>query len=119
MKALTLCFKPHLSFSTLGLLPTKPPLSRFLQCLGINLASPKLVGNAAEQGGRPRSCGEHPVRRQHRPARATTSLYFYIALGKSLAVEGFFIFSYGPCSAETLAQSGNIDREAPSSKKVL
>ena len=67
-----------------------------------------LVGNAAELGGRPRSCGEHPVRRQHRPARATASLYFYIALGKSLAVAGFIIFSFGPCSAETLAQCGNM-----------
>ena len=27
-----------------------------------------LCGNAAEQGDRPRSCGCHSVRRQHRPA---------------------------------------------------
>ena len=33
-----------------------------------NHAHPMLVGNAAEQGSRPRSCGEYPVRRQHRPA---------------------------------------------------
>jgi hypothetical protein len=27
-----------------------------------------LCGNAAEQGGRPRSCGCHSARQQHRPA---------------------------------------------------
>jgi len=57
MKAFTLCFMPHLSFGTFWPLPTKPPLSRFLQCLGFYLASPMLVGNAAVQGARPRSCG--------------------------------------------------------------
>ena len=54
----TLHYKSHPSYSSHHwLLPTKPPLSRFLQGLGFNLASPMLCGQAAEQGGCPRSCG--------------------------------------------------------------
>ena len=66
-----LLYKPHQSYKpSFKPLPTKPPLSRFLHCLGFNLASPMLCGNAAEQSGRPRSCGCHSVRQQHRPAAA-------------------------------------------------
>ena len=61
-----------------------------------NPASPMLVGNAAEQGGRPRSCGEYPVRRQHRPARATACLYFSIALGKSRSGRWLLLFFFWP-----------------------
>ena len=57
-RAPTLHYKSHPSYSSHHwFLPTKPPLSRFLQGLGFYLASPKLCGQAAEQGGCPRSCG--------------------------------------------------------------
>ena len=57
-RATTHHYKSHPSYNSHHwLLPTKPPLSRFLHCLGFNPAYPMLVGNAAEQGGCPRSCG--------------------------------------------------------------
>ena len=57
-RAPTLHYKSHPSFSSHHwFLPTKPPLSRFLQGLGFYSASPKLCGQAAEQSGCPRSCG--------------------------------------------------------------
>ena len=49
-RAPTLHYKSHPSYSSHHwYLPTKPPLSRFLQGLGFNLASPKLFGNVAVQ----------------------------------------------------------------------
>ena len=93
----------------LGHLPTKPPLSRFLQCLGINSASPKLCGNAAVQGARPRSCGRTlcpsttPPSAARRPASTSTSPWARVA-----AVAGFMYFSFSPCSAATHARGGNI-----------
>ena len=78
-RAPTLHYKSHPSYSSHHwFLPTKPPLSRFLQGLGFNLASPKLCGQAAEQGGCPRSCGRplcsstSPPSAARRPA--TTSI---------------------------------------------
>ena len=90
-------------------LPSKPPLSRFLQCLGFNLASPKLVGNAAVQGARPRSCGRTlcpsttPPSTARRPASTSTSPWARVA-----AVAGFIYFSFSHCSAATHAQCGHM-----------
>ena len=90
-------------------LPTKPPLSRFLQCLGINLGHPKLVGNAAVQGARPRSCGRTlclsatPPSAARRPATTSKSPWARVT-----AVAGVFFFSLGPCSAATHARGGNM-----------
>ena len=90
-------------------LPSKPPLSRFLQCLGINLGHPKLVGNAAVQGARPRSCGRTlcpsttPPSAARRHASTSQSPWARVA-----AVAGFLNFSFNPCSAATHARGGNM-----------
>jgi hypothetical protein len=75
------------------LLPTKPPLSRFLHGLGFNLASPKLCGKADRQGARPRSCGRTlclsatPPSAARRPASTSISPWARVA-----AVVGIIIF---------------------------
>ena len=86
--------KSHPSYSSHHwFLPTKPPLSRFLQSLGFNFASPKLCGQAAEQGGCPRSCGRplcsstSPPSAARRPATTSISPWARVA-----AVEGIIIF---------------------------
>ena len=57
-KEMPLRYKSHLSYKpSFWLLPTKPPLSWFLQKGSSNLAHPMLCCNAASQGARPRSCG--------------------------------------------------------------
>ncbi len=103
-------YKPHPSYSShYWLLPTKPPLSRFLQGLGFNLASPKLCGQAAEQGGCPRSCGRplcsstSPPSAARRPATTSISPWARVA-----AVAGVIYFSFSPCSAATHARGGNM-----------
>jgi hypothetical protein len=108
-------YKPHPSYSShYWLLPTKPPLSRFLQGLGFNLASPKLCGQAAEQGGCPRSCGRplcsatSPPSAARRPATTSISPWARVA-----AVSGFMYFSFSPCSAATHARGGNMLFEKP------
>ena len=73
------------------------------------LASPKLCGQAAEQGGRPRSCGRplcsstSPPSAARRPASTSKSPWARVA-----AVEGFMYFSFSPCSAATHARGGNM-----------
>ena len=63
-------------------------------------ASPKLFGNAAVQGARPRSCGRTlcssttPPSAARRPATTSISPWARVA-----AVAGFMYFSFGPCSA--------------------
>ena len=85
-----------------------------------NYAHPMLVGNAAEQGSRPRSCGEYPVRRQHHPARATACLYFSIALGKSRSGRGLHLFFFWPLlRLRHLPSAATSIGKAPTSKKVL
>ncbi|MCR5658698.1 MAG: hypothetical protein K6G25_05180 [Bacteroidales bacterium] len=70
--------------SPIRLLPTKPPLSWFLQKESSIPASPMLVGNAASQGARPRSCGRTLCLSTTPPSgRATASSNFSIAQGKS------------------------------------
>ena len=109
-RAPTLHYKSHPSYSSHHwFLPTKPPLSRFLQGLGFNFASPKLCGKADRQGARPRSCGRTlclsatPPSAARRPATTSISPWARVA-----AVVGIIIFSFGPCSAETLARGGNM-----------
>ena len=112
-RAPTLHYKSHPSYSSHHwFLPTKPPLSRFLQGLGFNLASPKLCGQAAEQGGCPRSCGRplcsstSPPSAARRPATTSKSPWARVA-----AVAGFMDFSFSPCSAATHAQCGHMSFE--------
>ena len=93
-RAPTLHYKSHPSYSSHHwFLPTKPPLSRFLHGLGFYSASPKLCGQAAEQGGCPRSCGRplcsstSPPSAARRPATTSISPWARVA-----AVEGIIIF---------------------------
>ena len=93
-RAPTLYYKSHPSYSSHHwFLPTKPPLSRFLQSLDFNLASPMLCGKADRQGARPRSCGRTlclsatPPSAARRPATTSTSPWARVA-----AVVGIIIF---------------------------
>lgn len=108
-RAPTLYYKSHPSYSSYYWpLPTKPPLSRFLQGLGFYLTSPKLCGQAAEQGGCPRSCGRplcsstSPPSAARRPATTSQSPWARVA-----AVAGFMFF-FSPCSAATHARGGHM-----------
>ena len=66
-RAPTLYYKSHPSYSSYYWpLPTKPPLSRFLQ--GFNLASPSCAVMPPFRVLVLVPAGEHSARRQHRPA---------------------------------------------------
>ena len=108
-RAPTLHYKSHPSYSSHHwFLPTKPPLSWFLQGLGFNPASPMLFGNVAVQKVAPSFLVSTFCPSIMPPSPRDGQPLLLNRPGQESRGRGHHHFSFGPCSAETLAQCGHM-----------
>ena len=98
-------YKSHPSYNSHHwLLPTKPPLSRFLQRKALTLPPLSCAVKPPSRVAVLVPAVDHSARRHHRPApRDGLSPWARVA-----AVAGFMYCSFSPCSAATHARGGNM-----------